>query len=117
MNKENPRNQTTVTIDIETNKALISYCKKYKITKKNFIEKALNYFLLQGIDINNPPQKMDVDRLLKRIEDSIKITKNIEQKILLPMNTDILKNTDLTVDTNAKISLFIDFMTQNQSKR
>jgi len=102
--KEKPkRKQTTLTIEIETNEQLNSYCEKYKITKKMFLECALNYFINQKLDVTKPPLKTDIEMVLKRIENSISIQKNIEQKIILPMKDELIKLTELMTSTFVKV--------------
>jgi len=119
---------SSIAIDLNLVEELNLYCDQCDITKKDFVRLALCFLKKGNIDIKNPPdlnhnktlvdtfgeflnivradEKKDTDRLLKRIDDVIKIQKSQEKdyfKVISKDSTETNEHVkDIVRDINKK---------------
>lgn len=95
-NKNKSRN-STVAISEATAKKLDRFCKQNGITKKEFVELSLQYFLKQGINpkINESPSA-ELQKIGKRIDQIFGFMKTQEQDFLRPLILQVLEDKKTT---------------------
>ncbi len=77
---------TTIAIATEENKRLSAFCKRNKLTKKDFIPIAIQYFEKNGINpkINSEP-KVEFEKISKRVDQLFAFIKTQEKDYLRPV--------------------------------
>lgn len=84
--KDPIKGNTTIAITSEVHLQLDEFCKKNKITKKDFVAASVRYFNQYGINplVHESPTK-EMDDLIKRVNQIIAFIKKQESDILRPM--------------------------------
>lgn len=96
-----PKN-STLAIDAETSERLDFFCRKYEITKKDFIALALGYFERTGVDINSNDIITDLHDINSKIDAIMKLQADATMKLTnIQQSTNIL--TEVKEDTTKLI--------------
>lgn len=87
------REQTTVTINLETSAKLDRLARASGVSKKDFISLSLDYFLKNGIDPTTAGTPIaEIEKITKRFNQFFAFFKKQEQEILRPMYEQILES-------------------------
>lgn len=85
----------TINVDEATRNDLRKFCQKHHLTQGDFVKHALAYFRKSGIDPSDPPEsvKEELNKIEKRISQSIAFQKTFEKEKLSPLINDIIEVT------------------------
>ena len=89
---------TSVTIDRQTGVQLDRLAKASGVTKKDFLQSALDYFERYGINpVKHESPAQEMQKLIKRVDQVVAFIRKQEQDILLPA-CEVITTTDVKVE-------------------